>query len=656
MPNRIQRRAVCGTLAGMLFVVWFMNAMHPLGLQADDLLKRKPLPKFLRSKLLADRYLSTRGVDEVMQFERTDAVCEQLVKRPHVPPHARAEALSKLATLRRSNPVAELLPWVTHWDQQPPPTRASAVRAPAKGDALAELCELLTDQPLASLKQHRRQLLELAKTGMRGETRTAAMICLIAVDKTPSTAWDLAEHDSLRLLDLVNGLEWLPNDAPREALYDRLVPLMSATQPVSIRKAAIREIGSLDIRPRETFDILADFVARGVHPDECVASICNISKQHWTGERRQPLADALLRHFAERPLSERSTTGAKQTLKLVRTLAEIVPSEQAEELINRLEALAVHEITIATVKEQMSYDQTVIVIRAGRGVRLRLRNDDIMPHNLVVVNSPDAREAVGMAADRMQNDRDALAKGYVPESDAVWHATSMIQPGHTDAVSFMAPQQTGVYAYLCTFPGHWSKMYGALLVVDDVDSYLAANTPLPTADDLLGIRTVDWTYDQLAAHLPAFNRRRSFANGQQNFLKASCFACHTMRDQGGRVGPDLSKIHEKHKTAAELLTHIMKPSEKVEEKYATAIVETLDGTLIQGVIINETADEIQLSENPLDTCTIKSIAKDSIERISRSRLSPMPEGLLKTLVTPEDVLDLLAYVMAAGDKQHEIFD
>ncbi len=478
---------------------------------------------------------------------------------------------------------------------------------------------------------------------------------LIGADQDVAPAWTLTHDQPSLLLDFVQGLRWLPPDARRADVDQRLRPLLQEAPSVEIREAAIAMIGQLGTQPRETFETLADFVAEDVLPQACVASICNISKEFWTPDRRQPLAAGLLRYIRATPLAERTSPEIKQSLKLVRTLADVMPSDQAAPLLRDLEAVTVREIRIQTLEEQMAYDVTVLIVQAGQGVQIQFHNEDIMPHNLVIVDSPDAREEVGIAADQMQNQPDALAKGYLPPSDHILYATRLLYPQQHETLTFEAPQSPGTYAYLCTFPGHWSKMYGALVVVDDVAAYRAANTPLPRADDLLGIKTVEWTYDQLLAKLPDLNHQRSFENGQKNFLKASCFSCHQVRQQGGRIGPELTGISEKYKTAAEILRHIMTPSEKVEPNYATVIVETSSGQIIRGVLIGESETELTINENPLASCEPQRIPKDEVDQLTRSKLSPMPEKLLNTLIDTNDVLDLLAYLIAGGNPDHELY-
>jgi putative heme-binding domain-containing protein len=662
MICRRERQLICGRQTTLLLgavaaftalCLVILPRLDPARAQ-ESLQERKPLPKFLRSATLAERYLGTRDVSEVMTFERVEPVCLQLVKRPGVPAHVRSEALQKLAELRNTDGTTELLPWIRHWSQLAD-AAAEVAAAEEATSTLLELSELLAEQPREDLRKHRAELELLAREAIRPAARQGALVGLIRADGNPDAAWKLGDEQPSLRLDFVQSLRWLPNDEPREAIYARLKPLAASPEPSDLRDAALTIIGSLDVAPRETFELLAEMIAQGQAPVACAKSICQISREYWSNERREPVATGLLNYLVSVPLAERTSPDAKLVMRLVKSLAEQLPSDRAAPILRNLEGVTMREFAIRTLIEQMAYDQTVLVVQAGQGVQIRLTNDDIMPHNLVIVDSPAAREEVGIAADRMQNEPDALAKGYVPTSKQILHHTRLLYPQQSDTLTFTAPTTPGTYAYVCTFPGHWIKMYGALQVVDDVGAYLAANQPLPSADDLLGIAKVEWTYERLATELTGLTVGRSFENGHRNFLKASCFSCHLMRGEGGRIGPELTKIHETYKTPEEILRHIIDPSEKVEEKYATTIIEMATGQVLRGVIVGETETELQLNENPLASCEAQVIAKDQIEEVTRSRLSPMPAGLLNTLTKPEEVLDLLAYLISGGDPTHSYF-
>ncbi|MDB4459145.1 plastocyanin/azurin family copper-binding protein [bacterium] len=111
----------------------------------------------------------------------------------------------------------------------------------------------------------------------------------------------------------------------------------------------------------------------------------------------------------------------------------------------------------------LQFLRKTLEVRAGEPVALRLKNTDVMPHNLVIVARGGA-EKVGMASFRMLNDPAAGRKHYVPDLPEVLAWVPVINPGTDHVLHFRAPQEPGDYPYLCTFPGHWQAMRGVLKV------------------------------------------------------------------------------------------------------------------------------------------------------------------------------------------------
>jgi hypothetical protein len=64
----------------------------------------------------------------------------------------------------------------------------------------------------------------------------------------------------------------------------------------------------------------------------------------------------------------------------------------------------------------------------------------------------------------------------VPNTPLVLYATRMLQSGDTERLGFRAPSAPGEYLYVCTFPGHWLRMYGVMLVVPDLEAWEAKPT------------------------------------------------------------------------------------------------------------------------------------------------------------------------------------
>ena len=187
-------------------------------------------------------------------------------------------------------------------------------------------------------------------------------------------------------------------------------------------------------------------------------------------------------------------------------------------LRGELSELGVRVIRVGTLFERMSYDQDVIAVRAGKPVEFVFENSDLMPHNFVIVR-PGALEELALAAEataQQPGRRPATATCPQSPTRCCWPARCCSR-ATVEKLSFTAPTEPGVYPYVCTYPGHWRRMYGALYVVDDLDaylenpeSYLAAH-PLEIKDELLKDRRprTEWKFDDLAAAVGELKDGRS---------------------------------------------------------------------------------------------------------------------------------------------------
>ena len=117
-------------------------------------------------------------------------------------------------------------------------------------------------------------------------------------------------------------------------------------------------------------------------------------------------------------------------------------------------------IVIGTVVEQMAYDVNKIKVKAGEKVKIWFHNQDYMPHNLVF-GMPGSAEAIGKAAEAMG--AEGFAKNFIPEHNQLIAATPLINTGEYFILEFTVPDQPGEYVFVCTFPGHWSRMRGVLI-------------------------------------------------------------------------------------------------------------------------------------------------------------------------------------------------
>jgi putative membrane-bound dehydrogenase-like protein len=133
------------------------------------------------------------------------------------------------------------------------------------------------------------------------------------------------------------------------------------------------------------------------------------------------------------------------------------------------------------------------------------------------------------------------------------------------------------------------------------------------------------------------------ARGREIFFGkiTACSGCHTVAGQGGKVGPDLTKIGAIRKQR-DLLEAIVFPSSSFARGYRTWSIVTDRGRVHSGLITRETTDSLMLRKSDLSEVRIP---RGSIEGMSESTTSVMPNGLDHRL-TNQDLSDLLEYMLS----------
>jgi len=119
----------------------------------------------------------------------------------------------------------------------------------------------------------------------------------------------------------------------------------------------------------------------------------------------------------------------------------------------------------------------------------------------------------------------------------------------------------------------------------------------------------------------------------------TCVNCHRIHQAGKEVGPDLTTIGKKL-SRSQLLESILEPSKTIEPKYVTWLVETDDGRVVTGVLLERTDDQISLRGVQGE---IRNIATASIEQLVPQQASMMPD-LLAQDMTAHQLADLLEYL------------
>ena len=118
----------------------------------------------------------------------------------------------------------------------------------------------------------------------------------------------------------------------------------------------------------------------------------------------------------------------------------------------------------------------------------------------------------------------------------------------------------------------------------------------------------------------------------------------------GAVGPDLSAAGGKF-SAYDLLEAIIDPGKEISDQYGATNFKMKDGSVISGRIMNLSEDRYQVNTDMMNPSSNTLVDVNDLVSIEPSRISMMPAGLINTM-SKDDVFDLLAYLISAGDPKH----
>jgi putative heme-binding domain-containing protein len=130
--------------------------------------------------------------------------------------------------------------------------------------------------------------------------------------------------------------------------------------------------------------------------------------------------------------------------------------------------------------------------------------------------------------------------------------------------------------------------------------------------------------------------RSADASHGRAVFNRTCAQCHTLYGTGGAVGPDLTGSNRFNLDY--VLQNVIDPSAVIAKEFQVTLVRTKDGRVLSGIaqegdhavtIVSETGKVV--------------VPHDDIDKIKRSDLSMMPEGLVNGM-SEKDFTDLVAYL------------
>jgi azurin len=417
--------------------------------------------------------------DELLLVERNDSdpkyrlVYLAILTRRGVPQQFRDESLAALVKLEKTTASTVLI--------------EALGKVPADDTVTAEkLVGMLLAHPVSTLADERATFVAVIDGASPPPMALrAGYAALMAIDGKPDAAWKTAAAHDRHLIELLHAIPLLPAAGPaaavRPLLFAPVAALIKESTDPETRTAAIAALGWTR-QDSATFDLLAREAAGGDADarNAAIKSLQAIPETEWSTASIEPLVRAIASRTRELPADQRTEPATLDVLQFGDRLAAKIPGDAGRDLRRDLRSLGVRVIRVQTIPEKLSFDLKWFAVEAGKPVQIVLANIDAMPHNLIV-GKPGSLEEIGTkgSAMPMPTDPAATAKPFVPDSPLVLYATNLVKEGDSERLGFTAPKEPGEYVFVCTFPGHWVRMYGVMLVVESLDAWEAKPT-VPT--------------------------------------------------------------------------------------------------------------------------------------------------------------------------------
>lgn len=555
-------------------------------------------------------------------------VYKAILVRAGMSPQYREESLQALVELNQSNAADEIISAIETLDPDDPQQRRSATK----------LAEILLSEDEAELAKASASFVSATKS--KNEiVRSLGYAGLISTQQG-AEARKLAK-DEAGLVALMNAIRLVRSETNRNAMRSEATSLVG-DDALAVRTAAIRSLKFVSSNQSDTFTQLGALMDDVQLRTPAVRTLLTIPAKQRDPDTAAKVVKTLVELAENTPAAERTTDEFTDAMQLADQLFARIPVNMAREYRARLREVTVRVVKIHTIEEEMRYDVPYFAVEAGRPVQVVLVNEDLMPHNLVIATPGDLQEVAELGFAAGPNGG-MDGKQYVPKTDKVLYATQMVPPAKSERLTFTAPTEPGQYPYVCTFPRHWMRMYGVMLVVEDLAAW--QQNPVAPPDPLGSTRSFvqNWKVDDFKDQLPDALANHSADQGKPVFTEATCAQCHKANGQGGAVGPELNGLFARWKNDTHaILREILDPSHRIDPKYAVHLVVTEDGETISGIVTAEDKKSVTLMVNP-ESKETEVVKRSEIEEMVKTSTSMMPKGLLDRF-QKEEVLDLLAYL------------
>jgi putative heme-binding domain-containing protein len=400
---------------------------------------------------------------------------------------------------------------------------------------------------------------------------------------------------------------------------------------------------------------------------------------------RVAIEHQLAAEWADRALAEKDPARQVEALLALTRVTGIDPQHRVpgDPPVDKAMQAKILDALLKLDWNKLNHDQRLTLVRTYEICFVRFgRPDDATTRNILGQLDPrfpaDRRELnwllcetlVYLQSPTVAAKGIALLKNAPTQEEQIEYARSlrMLKSGWTTAL------RTGQFAWLlkaANYRGGASFEKFIEFIRTDAEASLSADekidlqpvlarkpdrkSPLAAMAEVFAGRTTvtDWKLDTLAPAVELGLKKRDFDNGRKMFGGAGCFACHRFGNEGGMTGPDLTGASGRY-SPRDLLDQILNPSKEINEQFVPVVITKNDGETVTGMIVNLNGDTVSVNTDPASPWQQERVDRKQVKSIEPSKTSPMPEGLLGWL-TQEEILDLTAYVLSGGDRQHAMF-
>ena len=318
------------------------------------------------------------------------------------------------------------------------------------------------------------------------------------------------------------------------------------------------------------------------------------------------------------------------SLQLLTPLVSRTLADQAQQKIDELIRLAL------AAAEDTTFDVSKRVNAVQRLSNVRSNRDQIANRFVQLLRAPEPLELEIALIDAIKKLPASDAEQVILQRWPSWSPALRRR-----AIGWLVADSTRVDALLKAIENH---------AIDYTDIPLSSHAALIGHRDAGLAKRANAIFEQqreasrdavLARYQAIADLDGDAGRGRLVFQK-QCAACHKVGELGHAIGPNLFAAVTRG--ADSILVNVMDPNREVNPQYLQYNVLTIDGQVISGMIVSETANSLTLTAGEGQTHVI---ANDQIERLKNTQRSIMPEGFEKS-ITPQGMADLIQFLSQAA--------